>query len=151
MLRLPVPTTGPTGTEDDCPPASTIPPAGPPAAPPFKFTSADMLIPFKPKLLLAASSKFKSLNDLFATISAMSGLDVRHSIGSRSICFFARGIGCRGSVVLPSSPELSVPVPPGPPSLPCLISSSMIFNSASCFLAAFTGFEKRQLNTPGMA
>uniref|UniRef100_A0A182UQ58 Uncharacterized protein n=1 Tax=Anopheles merus TaxID=30066 RepID=A0A182UQ58_ANOME len=117
MLRLPAPPTpGPTpATADDdadCPVASTSAPAGP----------------------LAASSRFRSLNDLFATISAISGLDVRHSIGSRSMCFLARGIGCRGSVVLPaSSPELSVPVPPGPPSLPCLISSSMIFSSASCF------------------
>uniref|UniRef100_A0A8W7Q2I0 Uncharacterized protein n=1 Tax=Anopheles coluzzii TaxID=1518534 RepID=A0A8W7Q2I0_ANOCL len=140
MLRLPAPPTpGPPtpGTADDdadCPVASTSAPAEPLPPPPFRLTSADMLIPFSPKLLLAASSRFRSLNDLFATISAISGLDVRHSIGSRSMCFLARGIGCRGSVVLPaSSPELSVPVPPGPPSLPCLISSSMIFSSASCF------------------
>uniref|UniRef100_A0A182JBR8 Uncharacterized protein n=1 Tax=Anopheles atroparvus TaxID=41427 RepID=A0A182JBR8_ANOAO len=147
MLRLPAPTFCPSvdTAEAGWPvPASTSPPAGPPApgppvAVPLRFTSVDMLIPFSPKLLLftssklAASSRLRSLNDLFATISAMSGLDVRHSIGSISMCFLARGIGCRGSVVLPSSPELSVPVPPGPPSFPCLISSSMIFSSASCF------------------
>uniref|UniRef100_A0A182QFG6 Uncharacterized protein n=1 Tax=Anopheles farauti TaxID=69004 RepID=A0A182QFG6_9DIPT len=135
MLRLAAPTTpcteGGWAAESSSAPATVPPDATPP--PPLRFTSADMLIPFSPKLLLAASSRFRSLNDLFATISAISGLDVRHSIGSRSMCFFARGIGCRGSVVLPSSPELSVPVPPGPPSLPCLISSSMIFSSASCF------------------
>ena len=65
-------------------------------------------------------------------LRSLNGLDGRHSRGSRFMCFFTRGIGCRCKEARPSSSTHEL-LAVGPPNLPCLISSSMIFSSASCF------------------